>query len=127
MVLAMECAVYQGSVSSGSPGSYKITAKVPQLRVGGHNYFLFAFYCLGPLHIGDPLSHMCISSILYRPECLYYIFYFPSFLLLIYSSYNSLCVRDPKGNLYAQNNVASCNGCSHQRTLKIIAGSLGFH
>ena len=40
IAMAMECAVYQEGVSSGSPGGNKSTANPPQLRVGGTlNYF----------------------------------------------------------------------------------------
>ena len=123
MVLAMECTAYWGSVSSGSPGGDKSTAKTSQVRVGGHQVF-FIYFISWDLHIGDPLSCGSVFAVIYRPHCLYYIYFSSSSFYWLFFLHTTSC---ESGKLYVQNNVARWNGCSHQRMCRNIGGSLVFH
>ena len=75
----MECTVYQGSVSSGSPGGDKGTAKAPKLRVRG--YLVCFFYFNSGVLCTQEFLHSAgvFFSVVYRPQSLF-IYYFSSII-----------------------------------------------
>ena len=91
----------------------KAQPKTPWMRAGGHLVILFFSIFMEPsIHWG--------VSILQEYFCQWYmglkicIIYFACFYAVYFSAILLLHVREPYGKLYAQNHIASCNGCSHQ-------------
>ena len=111
----MKCTVYQVSVCSSPLVVIKAQPKSPWLRDGGHLVIFIVFFLSfwSPVHTRGYPPCRSIVSMRLGSQSLYYLLCFFSFFYL-FSSILLLHVREPCGKLYTQNDVASCNGCSHQ-------------
>ena len=99
------CTVYQVSVCSSPSGGDKCTAQ--KSLVGGHLVILFFPFvnC-----VQYPAGVSCQWYIDLKICIIYFVF---PFVIYFSAILFSVC-QGTLWKLYAQNHVASCNGCSHQ-------------